>query len=60
MKYQFIEQHKHEFAIVAMCQVLSISESSFYAWRKRSACQRQREDAQLTAELRQIFDGHKG
>ncbi len=59
MKYQFIEQHKQEFPVVVMCQVLNVSESGFYAWRKRPACQRQREDAQLTGEIRQVFESHR-
>jgi putative transposase len=60
MNYQFIEQHKQEFPIVVMCRVLNVSESGFYAWRKRPACQRQREDAQLTEEIRQEFSAHQG
>jgi putative transposase len=60
MKYRFIEQHKHEYPIVVMCNVLGISESGFYAWRKRPACQRQREDAQLTEAIRQVFVAHRG
>jgi putative transposase len=60
MKYQFIEQNKHEFPIVVMCYVLGVSESGFYAWRKRPASQRQREDAQLTQQIRQVFDTHRG
>ena len=60
MKYQFIEHHKHECAIVVMCQVLGVSESGFYAWRKRPASQRTREDALLIQELRQVFDKHQG
>jgi putative transposase len=60
MKYQFIEHHKREFPIVLMCNVLGVSESGFYAWRKRSPCQRQREDARLTEEIRQVFAGHQG
>ena len=60
MKYRFIEQHKQEFPIVVMCRVLDVSESGFYAWRKRPVCQRQREDAQLTEEIRQEFSAHQG
>lgn len=60
MKYQFIEQYKQEFPIVVMCRVLDVSESGFYAWRKRPPCQRQREDAQLTEEIRQEFRAHQG
>jgi len=60
MKYQFIEQHKQEFPVVVMCRVLNISESGFSAWRKRPTCQRQREDAQLSTQIRQIFTTHRG
>ena len=60
MKCQFIEQHKHEFPIVVMCNVLGVSESGLYAWRKRPACQRTREDAQLTQEIRQVYATHRG
>ena len=60
MKYQFIEQYKQEFPVVVMCRVLDVSESGFYAWRKRPPCQRQREDAQLTEEIRQEFSVHQG
>jgi transposase InsO family protein len=60
MKYQFIEQQKQEFPVVIMCRVLNVSESGFYAWRKRPTCQRQREDAQLSTQIRQVFTSHQG
>jgi HTH-like domain len=60
MKYQFIEQHKQEFPVVVMCQVLGVSESGFYAWHKRPTCRRQREDAQLSTSIRQVFTTHQG
>src|SRR5215471_10225638 len=59
MKYQFIEQYKHEFPVVVMCQVLGVSESGFYAWRKRPPCRRKREDALLTEQIRQVFNAHR-
>src|SRR5690348_3860496 len=60
MKYRFIEQHKQEFLVVVMCQVLDISESGYFAWRKREVCLRKREDDQLTEEIREIFVSHHG
>ena len=59
MKYQFIEQNKQEFPVVVMCRVLEVSESGFYAWRKRPTCRRRREDAQLTCHIRQVFCSHR-
>jgi putative transposase len=60
MKYKFIEEHRHEFPIVVMCGVLAVSESGFYAWRKRPICRRTQEDAHLKQEIRQIFEMHQG
>jgi|SRR5579862_3410768 len=60
MKYQFIEEQKQNFPIVVMCSVLEVSESGFYAWRKRPICRRRREDAHLAQEIRQAFERHQG
>ncbi|MFI8418732.1 IS3 family transposase [Serratia sp. NPDC078593] len=35
MKYVFIEKHQAEFSIKAMCRVLRIARSGWYAWRLR-------------------------
>jgi hypothetical protein len=40
-------------------QVLGVSESGFYAWRKRPTCRRKQEDAQLTSQIRQVFESHQ-
>jgi putative transposase len=47
IKYSFIAAHQEEFPIIRMCQVLPVSESGYYAWRKREdECLAQRiEDA---------------
>jgi putative transposase len=60
MKYQFIEQYKSGFPVVVMCQVLEVSESGSYAWRKRPMCQYQREDAQIKQGIQQVFLAHQG
>ena len=43
-----------------MCQVLGVSESGFYAWRKRPTCRRHREDALLIQEIQQVYATHRG
>lgn len=60
MKYQFIEQYKQEFPVVVMCRVLGVSESGYYAWRKRPESQHQQEDARLTTQIQQIFVSRRG
>ncbi|TQC69992.1 IS3 family transposase (plasmid) [Pantoea dispersa] len=35
MKYVFIEKHQAEFRIKAMCRVLKVARSGWYAWRNR-------------------------
>ncbi len=37
MKYVFIEKHQAEFSIKAMCRVLRVARSGWYAWMNRRA-----------------------
>jgi len=60
MKYQFIEHHKQEFPVVTTYRVLRVSESGYYAWRRRPLCRRKREDAQLTTHIQRIFVSRRG
>ena len=43
-----------------MCRVLSVSVGGFYAWRKRPPSEREREDGELTAQIVNIYQQHKG
>lgn len=43
-----------------MCRVLAVSVSGFYAWRKRPASAREREDGELTKRIVEVFAEHRG
>ncbi len=55
MKYQLVAEHQHEYPITRMCEVLEVSVSGYYAWRKRPVSPHQREDARLAAEIHSLF-----
>jgi len=54
MKYQFIADHRQEFEITAMCRVLQVSRSGYYAWRKRPVSEREMANQKLTAQIKEI------
>jgi transposase InsO family protein len=54
VKYAFVGAHRGEFPVVAMCRVLEISRSGFYAWLSRGESARDREDRRLLTEIRAI------
>ena len=55
MSFAFIEAEKASFPISRMCRVLGVSQSGFFAWRDRPACQRQRQDMVYLAHIRTAF-----
>lgn len=55
MKFQFIEEHRNEFAINRLCQALCVSCSGYYAWRERPVSQREMANQAL---LQQIMAVH--
>jgi putative transposase len=59
VKYQFIEEHKHEHPIALMCRVFEISVSGYYAWGKRPASRHDREDAKLAEQVKTVFEQHQ-
>lgn len=59
MRYQFIAEHRHEYAITLMCRVLEVSVSGFYAWVKRPPSQHSREDAQLAEQVKTVFQANR-
>jgi putative transposase len=51
VKFAFIEVNEVAFPIRAMCRVLGISSSGYYAWRRRPEPERMKQDAQLAVEI---------
>lgn len=60
MSYQFIAEHRHEYAITLMCRVLEVSVSGYYAWCKRRPSQHSREDARLAEHVKIVFESNRG
>ena len=58
MRFEWIERHQQEFVLSALCAVLNVCRSGYYAWRKRPehppTPRRQRRDELV----RQVRDAH--
>jgi transposase InsO family protein len=52
MRYQFIREHRHEFSIQRMCQVLAVTRSGYYAWQPEKASPRELENRVLVEQIR--------
>ena len=55
MRFQLIDVAKKNFPIQHLCKVLSVSPSGYFAWGRRPASPRQREDLILLAHIRSAF-----
>ena len=55
MRFQLIDTAKKEFPVQRLCKVLGVSESGYFAWKRRPASRRQREDLVLLAHVRSAF-----
>lgn len=47
-----MQQHKTEFPISVMCDVLSVSRSGYYAWQKKPVSKREKANAKLLESIR--------
>lgn len=52
MKYVFIENHRAEFSIKAMCRVLQVARSGWYAWCSRRFLVNTRQQFRVTCDAR--------
>jgi len=59
VKYQFIEEHRHEYPVTVMCQVLEVARNGYYKWRKQPLSARKVADLVLLMHIRDIFEQSK-
>jgi putative transposase len=52
-------KHAGEFPVSAMCQVLEVSRSGYYAWRKRPSSPRAQANELLMQEIRQVHQASR-
>jgi putative transposase len=60
MIYDFIELHKKQYTVQAMCRVLGVAPSGYYAWLERPLSDRAVEDARLLRLIRKSFIASHG
>ncbi len=62
MKYAFIAAHQRIYPVALMCILFSVSRSGFYGYLARvcrGSSQREREDATLLAQIKEIFEENR-
>ncbi|AQS89609.1 integrase [Gluconobacter albidus] len=55
MRFTFIREHRHDWSIERLCQVLQVSTRGYRAWKVRPVCLRQRIDLKALAHIREHF-----
>ena len=58
--YQFIETHKAEYSVEAMCRILGVATSGYYEWIKKPISDRAMEDARLLRLIKASFVSSHG
>jgi transposase InsO family protein len=59
VRFAFIAAEKAAVPVAALCRVLKISRSGFYAWCERPESEHARQDCQLRVRIRASFDASK-
>ena len=60
MRYEAIEQSRGDFPLSRQCEVLGVSESGYYAWRKRPPSCRAQENVVLKETIYSLWQAYRG
>ena len=55
MRYQYIREHREEFSVKRMCQLLGVTRSGYYAWRADKHSPREKANLELVEQIRSEF-----
>ncbi|WP_352176530.1 IS3 family transposase [Biformimicrobium ophioploci] len=55
-----MDQNRDKHSIAMMCRLYGVSRDGYNSWRRRGVCERRREDSELFAYIKAIFDRHDG
>ena len=55
MSFRLVDEAKKKFPVHRLCRVLGVSQSGYFAWKRRPTCRRQHEDIVLLAHVRSAF-----
>ncbi len=55
MRYQVIASLAGAYPVTRLCSVLEVSQSGYYAWRKRQPSRRRASDQQLAEQIEQVY-----
>ena len=56
MKYRFIAQHQQDYPVKTMCEVLEVSVSGYYTWKRQAPSGSQIVDERLSIRIRQVHE----
>lgn len=59
-QYEFIKAHRHKHSVQAMCRLLGVAPSGYYAWLAQPMSDRAEEDARLLRLIRASFTASQG
>ncbi len=52
MRYRFVREHCKQFPIAAMCRVMQVASSGYYAWLCRTESPRQQANRALAIQIK--------
>ena len=55
MRYRYIREHRQEYSVQRMCQLLAVTRSGYYAWRPERRGLRETENLALVEQIRLEF-----